>query len=321
MQREPSVAWGRKFGERIHASILTYLDIKKADFYRIETTVDGKRFVTARGWSDLSDMIRLYEQHGIRTDESLIGQYLQNPRIAKDFAIYYDLFNKYRSDYQVPQILEGQATSRIKGQAICAKFDERLALLGLLLDAIGEKLHAVYDAEAVQTELLAALKNVRTELAAPGADPVAALDRQIDQRRSALKTGKKASSLSEDRQHALHGAMAALEAERGMLIKAKPADGKAAFAILKKDFDERTGAMKKQADDAGRQLSNLFIFCEEVFDEGQEILILVTELTISYYGAHFISRYGCKEYFAHNKELLFYERQKEIITELEKLEL
>ena len=62
-------------------------------------------------------------------------------------------------------------------------------------------------------------------------------------------------------------------------------------------------------------------FCEEVFAEGQEILILVTELTISYYGAHFISRYGCKEYFNHNKELLFYERQKEIIQELENLDL
>ena len=44
-------------------------------------------------------------------------------------------------------------------------------------------------------------------------------------------------------------------------------------------------------------------------------------LAISCYGTHFISRYGCKEYFNHNEELLFYERQKEIITELEKLEL
>ena len=69
------------------------------------------------------------------------------------------------------------------------------------------------------------------------------------------------------------------------------------------------------------QLSNLFKFCEEVFGEGQELLILVTELTISTYGASFISRYGCKEYFNHNKELLFYERQKEIISELENLEL
>lgn len=58
-----------------------------------------------------------------------------------------------------------------------------------------------------------------------------------------------------------------------------------------------------------------------MFGEGQELLILVTELTISYYGARFISRYGCKEYFAHNKELLFYERQKGIIAEIESLEL
>ena len=83
----------------VHPAILTYLDINKDDFYRIETTVDGKCFVTARGWSDLSDMIRLYEQNGLVVDELLVAQYLQNQRIAKDFAIYYDLFNKYKSDY------------------------------------------------------------------------------------------------------------------------------------------------------------------------------------------------------------------------------
>ena len=65
----------------------------------------------------------------------------------------------------------------------------------------------------------------------------------------------------------------------------------------------------------------MFVFCEEAFGEGQEMLILVTELTISYYGARFISRYGCKEYFAHNKELLFYERQQEILSQLEELDL
>ena len=78
---------------------------------------------------------------------------------------------------------------------------------------------------------------------------------------------------------------------------------------------------QKQADAAGKKLSNVFIFCEEVFDEGQEMLILVTELTIGYYSGRFISRYGCKEYFNHNKELLFYERQKEIIREIENLKL
>ena len=40
--------------KELHNSILTYLDIKKEDFYQIETTVDGKNYVTARGWEDLS---------------------------------------------------------------------------------------------------------------------------------------------------------------------------------------------------------------------------------------------------------------------------
>ncbi|MFR3921735.1 MAG: hypothetical protein ACLTYN_06865 [Dysosmobacter welbionis] len=35
----------------------------------------------------------------------------------------------------------------------------------------------------------------------------------------------------------------------------------------------------------------------------------MTELTINYYAATFISRYGCDAYFTHNQELLFYERQ------------
>lgn len=106
-----------------------------------------------------------------------------------------------------------------------------------------------------------------------------------------------------------------------MLQEKAPADGVEAFKLLKADFDALTKELKKEADAAGKKLSNVFKFCEEVFDEGQEMLILVTELTISYYGARFISRYGCKEYFNHNKELLFYERQKEIIREIEELEL
>jgi hypothetical protein len=106
-----------------------------------------------------------------------------------------------------------------------------------------------------------------------------------------------------------------------MLRQEKPADGTAAFKLLKSDFDNRIKDMKKQADAAGTKLSNVFTFCEEVFGDGQEMLILVTELTINCYGAHFINRYGCKEYFAHNKELLFYERQKELLKEVERLEL
>ena len=309
------------YRQGIHAAIVTYLDIKKSDFYKAETTVDGKSFVTARGWSDLSKMMRLYEQHGIAIDEKLIGQYLQNRKIAKDFAVYYDLFNKYKSDYQVDKILAGTASAEIKERAKGGKFDERLALLGLMLDAITEKLRAVCRAEQAQMELLGVLKNVRMELARPGTDAEMAMDKQLTALQKRIETGKLASTLSADAEYALHSAKAALEEMAAMLKGKAPTDGTEAFKLLKTDFDKRAKELKKQADAAGKQLSNVFLFCEDVFGDGQEMLILVTELTISYYGAHFISRYGCTEYFNHNKELLFYERQKEIIREIESLEL
>ena len=305
----------------IHAAILTYLDIKKSDFYKIETTVDGKSFVTARGWSDLSDMMKLYEQHNITIDEKLIGQYLQNRKIAKDFAIYYDLFNKYKSDYQVDKILAGKAPAAIKDRAKVAKFDERLALLGMLLDAITEELKKVSLLEQALTELLNTLKNIRMELARSNADAIAAAQKQIEALEKKIQTGKLASTLSADTEYACHSAIAALEEMQAVLTEKSPEDGTQSFKLLKAEFDKRTKAFKKQAEEVGKQLSNVFVFCEEVFDEGQEMLILVTELTISYYGAHFISRYGCQEYFNHNKELLFYERQKEIIRQIENLEL
>jgi hypothetical protein len=234
---------------------------------------------------------------------------------------YYDLFQKYKSDYQVDKILSGKASDEIKSRAKAAKFDERLALLGLTLDAITAELRQVNLTELAHTELLNVLKKVRIELARPNADAVVAVQKQIDQLGRKLETGKLASTLSADSEHAYRSIVIVLDDMNAMLREKALVDGTEAFRLLKVEFDSRTMALKKQADAAGKRLSNVFIFCEEVFDEGQEMLILVTELTISYYSAHFISRYGFKEYFNHNKELLFYEHQKEIIQEIENLKL
>lgn len=305
----------------IHAAITTYLDIKKGDFYRIETTVDGKCFVTARGWTDLSDMIKLYEKNNIKVDEKLVGQYLQNKKISKEFSIYYDLWNKYKSDYQVGKILEGKADSGTKIRAKNAKFDERLSILGLIIDGITAELKSVCINEEVIKELLDCLKNVKIALARPNSDAIAEIEKKISEKEEAIVTGSRAGTLSQEKRLILKYTVTNLEHINEVLIKEKPSDGAQAFKIIKTEFDNATKQLKKDADTAGKKLSNVFAFCEEVFEDGQEMLILVTELTISYYGAHFISRYGCKEYFNHNKELLFYERQKEIIGQLENLKL
>ena len=302
----------------VHPAVMTYLEIRKSDFYRVESTVDGKRFVTPRGWDDLSQMLWLYEKNSLPVDEKLMGQYLQNPRVAKEFAVYYDLFNKYRSDYQVEKILSGKATAAVKKRAKAAQFDERLSLLGLLLDAVTDDLRDTVETEETLRRLLACLKTVKGAAGEPGADVRGLLEIQSAEQQAAMENARRSGSLSREDQRTRNRVLASLR--RQMELAAGKEAG-AAFDAVKADFDAQVRDMKEQAARAGKRLDNLFAFCEEVFPEGQELLILVTELTVNCHAARFISRYGCEAYFAHNKELLFYERQKEVISRLERLEL
>ena len=84
---------------------------------------------------------------------------------------------------------------------------------------------------------------------------------------------------------------------------------------LQRFLEELAGDRSLYAQDV-MVLRNGRVLCEAAFGDGQELLILVTELTISHICARFIGRYGCKEYFQRNRDLLFYERQQELITTL-----
>lgn len=79
--------------------------------------------------------------------------------------------------------------------------------------------------------------------------------------------------------------------------------------------------LKKSTVESGKKLSCMFAFCEEVFPDGQEMLIIVTELTLNPHTSSYINKYGCEEYFKHNKDLLVYDRQKEIEAEKASLKL
>ena len=92
------------------------------------------------------------------------------------------------------------------------------------------------------------------------------------------------------------------------------------FSAIKADFDGMVAAMRSGAAAAKEKMENMLAFAEKVWPEGQEMLILVTELTISWYAARFISRYGCESYYRHNEELMLYERHTKIISQLNLLQ-
>lgn len=92
----------------VHGAILSYLSIRKENFYSVRADVSGQRFVTARGWEDLSRVITVYEDMHFPITKELVSEYLEDPEIARDFATYYELYQKYRKDYHVSEILTGQ---------------------------------------------------------------------------------------------------------------------------------------------------------------------------------------------------------------------
>ena len=307
------------FGAGIHPSITTYLDIKKNHFYSVKSSVDGKSFVTARGWEDLSKMIRLYEKNRIRIDEKLIVQYLQDREIAKSFAVYYDLFNKYKSDYQVDGILNGNYEGAIVDRAKDAKFDERLSLIGLILDSANGLMSEVMVEESFLSDYMVLLKTYKTDSSNPGFDSRSVLEKMVRNEHKKIEQGKREATISDSDVRKESMLISALES---LILKTSDyTDGNEAFAVVKKEFDSTVADFRKKVSDVKSKLENAFTFLEKAFEEGQEMLVFVTELTINKNSARFISKYGCDSYFRHNKELLLYERQKEIIREIEQLTL
>ncbi|MCR4600672.1 MAG: MoxR family ATPase [Clostridia bacterium] len=302
----------------IHRAILTYLEIKKNDFYRIENTVDGEQFVTARGWEDLSTIIKLYEEQEYAVDEQIISEYIQHEKVCKEFAIYYDLYNKYKSDYQIQNILDGTYSDEIAERAKNAKFDERLVLIGLMLEALTQRAKDDVDTEDYMIELhgvLAEFKRVAA-IAAESVDSI--LGKYIVQRTAAYKEEKRTTIMTKEREHVLRRVILTIEKYKNELAQLSIADVREGFEMVKEWFSLDVAEMKKHLEDTQSQLENMFLFVEAVFED-QEMLVAVTELTANYYTAKFISRYGCDKYFEHNKELLVYERQQELLSEIKLL--
>jgi len=304
------------YKKQVHAAVTTYLEIKKNDFYRIETTIDGMEFVTARGWDDLSTMIKLYEKQGYPVDERLIGQYLQHAKVAKDFAIYYDLYNKYKSDYQISSILDGTYSEEIAERARNAKFDERLTVVGLLLEAVSQRVKEDIETEDYISELHQLLLEFRevTKVAAETADSI--IGKYIVMRTSKYRDEKRTTILSRERELILRRVIMSLENYRTVLKQEGITDLKEGFERIKEIFADTVSDMKSHLAETQNMLENLFLFIEDVYGSEQEMLVAVTEMTVNYYSAKFISRYGCEKYFEHNKELLVYERQQELLSEI-----
>lgn len=302
------------YQRRVHPAILSYLDIKPRHFYRVETTVDGKRFVTARGWEDLSRLISASEALELPVTEAVVGQYLQEPAIAQDFANYLDLYKKYQSDYDVEAILAGEVSQRTLRRLREAPFDERISALSLLLDALFTACAGANRENAYVTELHVCLKGLLPRLSQT-TPPDGAFAPLLEERRAALERGKTAGVLDREQERTLRRVLSTLEDYRHQ-VKAACADSTAAEALVRGAFAQAVAGRREAILATSAKLDAAFAFLEAAFGEGQELVIFLTELTMNCYSMRFIRDNGCAKYTEYNQALLLGGRQRSILDAL-----
>lgn len=305
----------------LHGAILNFLDVKKEYFYHMETTPEGRSYVTARGWEDLSDIITLYEEDKLKVNENLISQYLSNDTIVREFAAYYDLYNKYKQDYRTDDLLNGKIGDSMLEKAGKAGLDERLSLMGILLNTIGDEMKHILEQADSLKEILPALKKIKE-----AEDIEASLRTQIEARKTILATKSAAGSLTPQEKKRHRGIQMLLEE---MLVALGEKNSAEDITDTNKNseklgtyYNDKVKALKEATNVVSNRLHHLFVFTEKAFgSESNEMLVLVTELTVGNTSARFISTFGSADYAKFNALLMVTDRKDALKEDIEKLVL
>lgn len=306
----------------IHGAILSYLELKKQNFYQIETTVAGKRFITARGWEDLSEMIAVYEDLHIPVDYEVVVQYLQQETVAKDFANYLDLYHEYEKDYQVKELLLGHFQNGMVDRIKRAPFDEKISVISLLLSGLFDSFKKSYQTDAYVTELYEALKETKTVFLAPnqtGKNACDLLSPQIAARKEELDKKIEAGFYTREQADVMRKVINCLESYQIALKKDNRTETGIAFSWMKEEFAKEVEKRETQIQESSSYLEHAFDFMEMAFLESQEMVVFITELTANRYSAAFIQENGCERYYQYNKRLLFDEQQQEILAGIDEV--
>ena len=311
---EPEYAAFKRYAAEkgMHPAVTTFLEAKPDCFYLVESKPGGgKSFVTARGWEDLAEVISLYEQLGKTCDRELFAQFLRDDDICDKFSVYYELFQKYRSDYQIGRILEGEAGDDIVERAKAAAFDERLALLGLLLDALGTTCSAALDQEGVVVELRDELREAKPRLM-EGAGVDAAIGTPLRRREEGLERKVAAGTAKRDWRRRENLVIRKMRDIMAACALAGTDEGESAFETVNATYRAEVDKIEPAVAEAERKMNNVFAFIERAWGTTREMVVFVAELSTRAATTKYIAHYGNDRYYAHNDELQVDETRKNL---------
>ncbi len=299
---------------RIHPALLSYLELKPKNFYRIEADVEGMQYVTARGWEDFSSLLYAYDHLGLDIQEEIVYEYLHHRDVAEDVAAYIDLYRKYQDDYGISDILLGKVKSSVYARVEDAAFDERLTLVNLLLDGLMQGFLKVEEEKYKTDTYFSFLKEYRkaVENTQNPREEYDKLSRQWEDKWA----GEELAGLHTREEHALGREVMKFIKDHAPDTGIK--DKKESFLAAKEGFDRQKAVLEEREAQAKKALEYAFDFMEHAFGKGEEMVVFVTELTVAKAAAEFLAEFGCIRYSEYSKELLVGTRKGELLSELER---
>ena len=297
--------------KHLHNAILSYLELRQKNFYRVEADVDGIRFVTARGWEDLSSLMQVYEKLDLPVDESVIREFIHHEDVAEDAAAYFELYRKYRDDYGIADILAGKVRPETFARIYAAAFDERLSVVNLLLDGLSAFFGNVQENKQITDNWYGFLKEYQRRLK-EGEAPVDSYRALLEERMAVVEAEKQAEVCTKAQ-------VAGWERIFAFWKENTPDSGldvKESFAQAKAGFDRQRETLEDAEKKAMNALEHAFDFMEQAFENGEEMVVFVTELTLSPEAAMFLAEHTCERYMTYNEQLLIGKRKRELLSEL-----
>jgi hypothetical protein len=304
--------------QHIHNAILSYLELRPKNFYRVEADVDGIRFVTARGWEDLSNLMEVYEEMELPVDETVIHEFLHHDAVAEDVAAYFDLYRKYQDDYGIAEILSGKVKPEVYARIYAAAFDERLSVVNLLLDGL-QSLFAESAREKYYTDQwYEFLKEYRKRLDAAnnGTEAVECYENLVAEQQMTFEQGRTSGFFTKEESREKEKLLALWRQTDFTEVTDKEIP--VVFDAARQGFERQRQCAQEAAKRTAQSLEYAFDFMEQAFETGEEMVVFVTELTLQSESALFLSEHTCERYMIYSEKLLAGSRRAELLSELKR---
>ena len=290
---------------QVHGSIRSYLEAHRDRFYRICQEDGKKQFVTARGWEDLSAVLKSYEKMEFPAEKMLVEQYLQEEKTAAEFFSHYQIYQKYGQDYRIGQVLDGSLSDAeretITRMAKEGTPQERNMVLAFLLAVLDQNIEQYFRERQIQKALVESRRQLNVFWENNTGKP---LEDWIESREKSLQIRTERELIRREERQIEETVLKIL----WKINQETKADHESGREVLNRRLEQICEEETKQCDEQQESISqNLergFEFLEESYGPGPEMALFAANLTRNDRIRKFLGSYGCPSYTRYEQQLL-----------------